>query len=106
MSKKVGLALAGIHIFIFSCFVLYLEFKADGQLRLLWTLWLPIDFPVSLLVPMIFDVVPKDVEGFSMFRHYAPHFVHGILGPVWWYCLSRFVGSILTRFGSVGRQDK
>lgn len=100
ISKKIGLLLATIHIVVFICFVFYLEFLvSDGQERLLWTIWLPIDFPVSLLVPFIFETVPKDEGIFQVLRIYAPHFVHGVLGPIWWYFLSMFSGLVFSRIG-------
>jgi len=97
MSKKIGTLLAVTHIFMFLSFVIYLEFfTSDGQSRLLWTIWLPLDFPVSLAVPLILDLVPKDYGCGQFVRTYSPHFVHGVVGPIWWYLLARFIGLLFS----------
>ena len=60
LSRKIGIGLAVVHSLAFLLFVLYLNTSSDGQVRLLWALWLPIDFPVSLLVTTGFDVLSSD----------------------------------------------
>lgn len=86
-SRKVGLALSGAHFAVFILFVAYIDFFGrDAQLRLLWTLWLPIDFPISLLVIQGFEVIPS-----STVRAYLPYLVHGVLGTLWWLVLPTIV---------------
>ena len=49
--NKHGMFVAILHTLIFGLFIFYLYFVVDdAQSRLLWVLWVPIDFPVSLLV--------------------------------------------------------
>lgn len=78
MSKRVGVILAVGHTLLFLFFLLYLNLAVDdGQSRLLWALWLPIDFPISLLVPFILDAVPRDSEFRGIIISYLPHIIHG-----------------------------
>ena len=78
---KIGLLFAAIHLIVFLWFLSYLGDLSgrDGQGPLLWVYWLVIDFPVSLLVILLFAA---DVTS-----HYVMYIVHGILGTIWWYYL-------------------
>jgi len=80
-----GSFLAAIHLIVFFWFIYYLSELSgrDGQSQLLWIYWLVIDFPVSLIVILLFAV---DVTS-----HYMLYFVHGILGTIWWF----FVPTVL-----------
>ena len=98
ISKTIGIILAIIHICAFIIFVLYLHFGADdGQARLLWALWLPVDFPVSMTVPLGFKLISSASPFGLELRTWLPYFVHGILGPIWWYFIPRIIGYIFTR---------
>jgi len=100
MSKIIGYTLAILHVFIFTIFVLYINLAHDdGQLRLLWTLWLPIDFPISLFVIIGFDIFSGDSYYMSLIRIYIPYVVHGIFAPIWWFYLCRFVGYLTRNLG-------
>jgi hypothetical protein len=79
--NKLGLLLAAIHLIMFFWFLYYLNdlLSRDGQGPLLWVYWLVIDFPVSLLVILLFAV--------DITSHYMLYFVHGILGTIWWFYL-------------------
>lgn len=99
-SNKLALSLACMHMIFFLMFVAYIELWInDGQSRLLWTIWLLIDFPISLIVPLIFDLVPRETEFYRWIRYYAPHLVHGLLGAAWWYCIGLAVSFLLSRVG-------
>jgi len=76
---RFGLLFAAIHLVMFFWFLSYLGDLSgrDGQGPLLWVYWLAIDFPVSLLVILLFAV---DVTS-----HYMLYFVHGVLGTIWWF---------------------
>ena len=78
---KIGLLLAASHLIVFIWFLYYLNDLSarDGQGPLLWVYWLVIDFPVSLLVILLFAV---DVTS-----HYVMYIVHGVLGTLWWFYL-------------------
>jgi hypothetical protein len=100
MSKSLAKWAALIHIGLFVLFVVYLQFGTDdGQSRLLWTIWLPIDFPVSMITLLGLDLTQGGSELMSAFRRFLPFFVHGILGPIWWYFLVSFVGKMLGKLG-------
>ena len=81
MQKKIGLLFAIIHLIAFFWFLSYLGDLSgrDGQGPLLWVYWLVIDFPVSLLVILLFAV--------DITSHYVMYIVHGILGVIWWFFL-------------------
>jgi hypothetical protein len=97
MSKKIGYMAATIHVFLFICFVFYINFGTkDGQSRLLWALWLPIDFPISLIVLKGFHLISGESNYMSQIRIWLPWFVHGILGPIWWFYLCRFIGKLFS----------
>ena len=100
MLKSFAKGIALVHVALFVLFVLYLQFgTSDGQSRLLWTIWLPIDFPVSLITIAGLDLVQGDSELVSTFRRVLPFFVHGFLGPVWWYFLVMLIGRLFSRLG-------
>ena len=98
MLKSFARGIALLHVALFILFVLYLQFgTSDGQSRLLWTVWLPIDFPVSLITLAGLDLVQGESELASTFRRLLPFFVHGSLGPIWWYFLVMTIGRIFSR---------
>ena len=86
-TKLIGTVLAIVHLLAFSAFVLYLHQSGEGQAILLWALWLPVDFPVSLIVLAGFELLPPDDSIGSAMRRALPYLVHGILGTLWWYFL-------------------
>lgn len=96
LAKKIGVIFSGAHLIAFILFVLYLHQSHEEQSRLLWTLWLPLDFPVSLLVITGFDLIPHDQLG-SIVRTWLPYFVHGILGTIWWFFIPVVVSSVFSR---------
>jgi len=91
LSRKIGITFLLIHIVAFILFVFYMHSSSDGQARLLWVLWLPIDFPVSLFVTYGFDVIPSDSEVGAFVRRWLPYFVHGVFGAIWWYFIPVFI---------------
>src|SRR3990172_653594 len=97
LSKRFGIGFAFIHLAAFILFVIYLHLSTDRQSRLLWALRLPVDFPVSLLVTMGFDVIPPNDQIGSQVRTWLPYFVHGILGTTWWFFVPVLVGAIFSR---------
>jgi hypothetical protein len=97
-TRMVGATLAIAHLFAFFAFVLYLNQSDDGQARLLWALWLPVDFPVSLAVFAGFEFISPDHGIGSLIRRVSPYFVHGVLGTVWWYFLPFIVKAIYRKF--------
>ena len=102
-----GLFVAILHTFIFILFIVYLYFVVDdGQSRLLWVLWIPIDFPVSLLVGLGLDFIPSTNGFSSALRTYLPHIVHGIIAPIWWYLLIYFISNLIKNRATKGRDSQ
>ena len=97
LAKKIGVGFAAVHLVAFVLFALYLYLATEGQARLLWTLWLPLDFPVSLVVIKGFDLFSPDSQIGSFVRMWLPYFVHGVLGAIWWFFIPVVIGSIFNK---------
>ena len=106
LSRKIGFALSGIHLLVFSLFVIYLHASADGQARLLWALWLPVDFPVSYTVIVGLEWIPDTLPEGVFLRTWLPHIVHGIFGTIWWFYLPSLVATLFSWLGKMGRSAK
>lgn len=90
LRNKLPWLAAFLHIVIFVLFLIYMHvIVSDGQSRLLWIFWIPLDFPVSRIVYDLFFEYLNDLDNGLGF--YFPYFVHGILGPIWWYFVVRFL---------------
>lgn len=100
LSKKFGVVLAIVHLLVFIIFVTLISLSSEGQMRLLWAIWLPIDFPVSLLVIWGFDFIPIESSVGSFIRTWLPYFVHGILGTMWWYFIPIIIGKLFSKVGN------
>ncbi len=96
-TKLIGTVLAAVHLLAFLTFVLFLHQSDDGQTILLWALWLPVDFPVSLTVLAGFELLPSDDGIGSMMRRALPYFVHGALGTIWWYFLPFLIAAVFKK---------
>ena len=106
MGRKVALVVAGIHLIFFLLFVAFLHLtKQDSQSRLLWLIWVPLDFPISLIVVKGLQYIHGDGLLFSLLRFYLPYFVHGVIGAVWWYSLIRFVAFSFGRLGKINKGE-
>ena len=100
VAKRIGLLFATVHLIIFIIFVYFIHvISTEGQSRLLWTIWLPFDFPISLLVSFGFDLIPPDNGTGSTIRYWLPYFVHGGLGTIWWYFIPVILRSFFLRIG-------
>jgi len=102
-SYRVGMVLGLIHLIIAWWIIISLgRSEPDAQWQLVWILFLPFDFPFSLLVlfsslifpDWSFDAFPYPV---GEFRHFIlPVFIHGIIGPIWYFllpvCISGYRG--------------
>ena len=97
LAKKIGVGIAAVHLAAFVLFALYLYLSTEGQARLLWTLWLPLDFPVSLVVIKGFDLISPDSHIGSFVRMWLPYFVHGVLGTIWWFFIPVVIDSIFNK---------
>ena len=97
VAKKLGVVFAAVHIIVFVLFVAYLFTSGEGQDRLLWALWLPLDFPVSLFVTMGFDHISPSSQFGVLVRTWLPYIVHGLLGPIWWFFIPMILANIFNR---------
>lgn len=107
VAKRIGLFLAGLHLLLFVGFLLWVRSTSsqDGQSELLWLLWIPIDFPWSLVVPLLSpaagdNLISPTTPGIRGVLYYLPHFVHGIVGTIWWYFLPSLVGLVYSKLTS------
>ena len=103
--KIVGTGFAMLHLIAFMIFVGYLHQSNEGQAILLWTLWMPVDFPISLTIPIGFDLLSSDSGIGSTLRRALPYFVHGVLGTVWWYYLPILVTTVFKKIIRTSRQS-
>jgi len=101
----IGVTFAMLHLIAFLIFVGYLNGSNDGQAILLWTLWTPVDFPVSMTVPLGLDLLPSDDGIGSTARRALPYFVHGVLGTAWWYFLPVLVYKVFQKIVRGGRAN-
>jgi hypothetical protein len=89
MKQRNGIAaaifVAGAHLALVGLFALLIDFGLGGEGRLLWALWLPIDFPVSLLVDLGFSLIPDGNRYLETLRAWWPMVVHGVFGSLWWF---------------------
>lgn len=97
VAMKFGAGFAMVHLTVFVLFVIYLQLSTEGQARLLWALWLPLDFPASLLVVFGLDLISYDSQFGSFVGTWLPYFVHGVLGTIWWFFIPIVVGKIFNR---------
>lgn len=98
LAKKIGLHLMIIHFFVFVAFVVFIELSSEAQIRLLLSVWLIIDFPVSFLTLLAFEIVSGNSPINEKILYYMPYFIHGVLGSLWWYFLPRIMGYLFRRF--------
>jgi len=109
MPSKTGQLLALMHVIIFVLFLIYLSsvYDRDGQAILLWAYWLILDFPVSLLLLLGWDLMGSSETQIMIFlRYYLPHFVHGVLGTIWWLYLPSFIQKIWWKLKGLASRNK
>ncbi|WP_460710955.1 hypothetical protein [Lysobacter terrae] len=94
--KNIPIVVALMHVLLFFTTVLYVSKSHDPQAPLIWGIWAVVDFPVSLLYfvagkaysDLLHSV--SNSYGSLAWLFYMPHWIHGLLGTLWWYLLSRF----------------
>lgn len=82
-ARFVAGCVAAIHFAGAGATALYVAQSNDGQAALTWAYWVFIDFPLSLLLWSLFS------DQFFV--------IHGILGSIWWFCLSLVVITLARR---------
>src|SRR6266568_4339043 len=104
-SYQFGLVLGLIHLVIGWWVILRLiQNEPDAQWQLVWIFFLPFDLPFSLLVfysssifsDWTFKSLPYPMSQFRSFI--LPVFVHGIIGPIWYFLLPVMISSLWGRF--------
>jgi hypothetical protein len=98
------MGLAVLHLLAVLVFVVYLHQSNEGQAILLWTLWKPVDFPISLLVPWGLDVLPSTGDWAGSLRPALPYLVHGVLGTLWWFCVPFLIAWLFGKITGTGKK--
>ncbi len=99
----IGIGLALIHFLAFLATVMVVESSYQEQAEFLWLAWIPIDFPISCTYLLLGDKYSQIYHALYDFNSalgsllYAPHFVHGFLGTVWWYLIPQIISSLRER---------
>jgi hypothetical protein len=105
-SYRVGFTLGFIHLVI-SWFVIIglATSEPDAQWQLIWVFFLPFDLPFSVInfLPSYYlphwsfiESLPYPISSFKGFI--LPSFVHGIIGPLWYFFLPVCISSLINRF--------
>ncbi|MGE0108910.1 MAG: hypothetical protein AB7S81_03990 [Bdellovibrionales bacterium] len=104
-SYKIGWVMAAVHLAISWCVILTLgRGEPDAQWQLVWILFLPIDFPFSLLVLFSgylfpsweFEFLKYPISSFHGFIF--PSIIHGIIGPLWYFLIPVFISGTFNKF--------
>lgn len=94
LPMKIGVALGLVHLLLVAVVALDLaREELDAQWQLIWIPFLVADFPVSLLIPLMWYLFPtahlsfgsypvSEAQGFIF-----PVVVHGIIGSLWWFLI-------------------
>lgn len=106
LSRKIGFGLATAHLTIFAIFWWHLSTSLDGQARLLWTLWIPIDFPVSLLVTAGLEGISNESPMGGVMQTWLPYVVHGGLGTIWWFFIPSVVALVYKKLFRIRQLEK
>jgi len=103
-SYKLGLVLCLVHLVISWWVIINLAVsQPDAQWQLVWIAFLPFDFPFSLLVLFAGSIFPDwSFRGFSyplgdFVSFIVPAFVHGIVGPLWYFILPVYIDGFMSR---------
>jgi hypothetical protein len=104
ITYRVAMGLAVLHLLAVLVFVVYLHQSNEGQAILLWTLWKPVDFPISLLVPRGLDVLPSTGDWAGSLRPALPYLVHGVLGTLWWFCVPFLIAWLFEKITGTGKK--
>ena len=95
---KIGLGMAAVHFAAVAATVTWLHYNDDGQGVLLWLYWQVPDFPVGLLIIPLLHFDPVWLDNLSPNNPFLEflvtdqfHWVHGILGTLWWGLLPKLV---------------
>ena len=93
---KLGICLAVSHFAAVVATITWLHFNDDGQGVLVWIYWQVPDFPVGLAIIPLLHFDPAWLENLFPDNPFLAsvvtdqfHFVHGILGTLWWGFLPR-----------------
>lgn len=95
---SLGLWLAVFHFVAFLLSAMLAQMGQGWAGVYVWPVWLLIDFPLSLLHLLMFqgkvDLWVQEMSARSSplsYFLYAPYFIHGVLGTIWWAFLPKLL---------------
>ena len=103
-SYLIGAVLSIIHLVVSWRVIISLGLsEPSAQWQLTWVLFFPLDFPISLLLLLGFKIFPG--WSFSFLRYpicefkgfILPAFIHGILGPLWYFFIPVAISSLWSK---------
>jgi hypothetical protein len=103
-----GTIMAVIHVALLALTVALIVVGSEPEWPMYWTIFLALDFPVSLaVVPLAWLVPPSPAGPLSDFANFWwPLAVHGVIGTAWWYVVGMAMRDRLARFRAEGRRAR
>jgi hypothetical protein len=103
-----GLVMAVMHLVILAYTIAQIVGAGATDWPIYWTIFLALDFPVSLAVVPLAWIFPASHAGpladFANF--WWPLGIHGLFGTLWWYIVGRAIGDRLARLrAGAGKDD-
>lgn len=91
--------MAALHFFIILLSISIVNFSEGWGFILVWGVWLVIDFPISILNVVLYNLLMSLQAKFPALEYvlYPPYFIHGFLGTIWWFYLPRIYYKIKNR---------
>ena len=85
--SRAGIGAALLHLALLALTVTLILGTREGDWRAWWTLFLALDFPVSLGVFPVTWLVPASQRGplHDLSNFWWPLAYHGVVGTWWWY---------------------
>jgi hypothetical protein len=102
-----GFAMAVVHLAILGYSVAHIVAASTTDWPLYWTIFLALDFPVSLAVVPLAWISPASPAGpLSDFANFWwPLGIHGLFGTLWWYIVGSSIGDRLSRLRARAGKD-
>jgi hypothetical protein len=95
-----GSVMAVVHLAILGYTVALIVGAGQPDWPMYWTIFLALDFPVSLaVVPLAWIFPPSPAGPLHDFANFWwPLAIHGLFGTLWWYIVGTSIGDRLSRF--------
>lgn len=102
-----GVAAALLHVVLLAGAVFVIFSSTQTDWTRYWTIFLALDFPVSVgVVPVTFFVPPSGKAPLSDFSHFWwPLAYHGVVGTAWWYIVGWTIARKIARRGHTENAD-